>query len=227
MSHGPNRYRDERRAAETAAQRAGHTLADPRAQRIIAVWNTRARRGQPAEFFPTFATALAARCSRMTYCCPACQQLGTVDLLHFADAHHPRAPISILIPKLSCNRCCPNPPLAVLLELGLPESPPPSIECEFQHQPTSLRGELAPPVPTMEALPNHGVSELSVWCGRWPLCSYRATLSVDLIDLKQTIVQFAAKLQCPECGTIGGQAMPRWPNGGGGPGGAHNHGGKL
>ena len=76
----------------------------------------------------------------------------------------------------------------------------------------------------MEDLPEHGVTELAVWCGRWPhSCSYQSTVAVSDINLSMTIVQFAAKLECPECGTIGGQAMPCWPNGGGGPGGAHNH----
>jgi hypothetical protein len=118
MSHGPNRYRAERRQAEAAAERAA---ADPRAveraQRIVAVWNVRAGRGRPAEFFPTFETALTAGCWRLTYCCPACRQMATIDIRDFAHAHHVRAPISMLVPKLSCERCCPNPPLAVLLEL--------------------------------------------------------------------------------------------------------------
>ena len=100
MSHGPNRYKAEKRKAEPAADRAA---ADPRAvaraQRIIAVWNARARRGQPAEFFPTFETALAAGCCRLTYCCSACRQMATIDVRDFADAHHPRAPISMVIPS--------------------------------------------------------------------------------------------------------------------------------
>jgi hypothetical protein len=118
MSHGPNRYRAERQNAERAAE-AGTTepRAATRAQRVIAVWNARARRGRPAEFFPTFQTALTAGCWRLAYCCPACQQMGSIDLRDFADAHHPQAPISMVIPKLSCDRCCPNPPLAVLLAL--------------------------------------------------------------------------------------------------------------
>lgn len=227
MSHGPNRYRAEKKMAEAAARRAESTApAEPRAQRVVAAWNARARRGKPAMYFPTFETALAARCSRLTYCCPACRQLGVVDLWDYADAHHPRAPISVLIPRLSCTRCCPNPPLAMLIELSPPSAPLSTMECEVEGLAvTSPRRELAPPVPTMEDLPSHGVTQIKVFCGLWPhSCNYQATLALDQIDLAQTIVQFAAKVQCPECGTIGGQAMPRWPNGGRGPGGAHNHG---
>jgi hypothetical protein len=40
---------------------------------------------------------------------------GTVDLRD-VDMH-PNAPISALVPGLSCRRCCPNPPFAVLGEL--------------------------------------------------------------------------------------------------------------
>lgn len=101
-----------------ADERAGpDTPAGARARRIIAAWNATARREQPAEFFPTVATALKAGCWRLSYACPACQQMATVDVRDHADAHHPRAAISMLIPKLSCARCCPNPPLAVLMEL--------------------------------------------------------------------------------------------------------------
>lgn len=127
MSHGPNRYRAERLRAEAATEHSGPaTQSTARARRIIAVWNARARRGKPAEFFPTFETALVAGCWRLTYCCPACRQVESVDIRDFAEAHHPRAPISMLIQKLSCDRCCPNPPLAVLIELEIPtaELPP-------------------------------------------------------------------------------------------------------
>src|SRR3954471_23606276 len=81
MSHSPNRYRAEKRAAEWQAQRTGPAIpAVLRAQRVIAVWNRRARHGEPAEFFPTFETALRAACYRLSYCCPAFRQVATVDL---------------------------------------------------------------------------------------------------------------------------------------------------
>jgi hypothetical protein len=122
MSHGPNRYRAEKRAAEWANDRTGPSKpATVRAQSIVSAWNARARRGEPAEFFPTFETVLAAGCWRLSYCCPACRQMATVDVRDFAEKHHPQAPVSMLIPKLSCKQCCPNPPLATLQELGRPQ----------------------------------------------------------------------------------------------------------
>lgn len=225
MSHGPNRYKSEKRDAEFAAKH-GETRSPAviRAQRVIAAWNVRALRRETADFFPTFAAALTAGYSRLTYLCPACQRLGQVDLRSFADAHHPRAPISAIIPKLSCQWCCPNPPLAVLIELASPAAPTPTIEDDTGKNRPSTHSHPAPPIPTMEDLPSHGVKYLNVWCGKWPYpCGHKGVVSVKNIDLAQTIVQFAAKLRCPQCGTIGGQAMPRWPNGGRGPGGAHNH----
>ena len=63
----------------------------------------------------TFKTALRAGCRWLTFICPGCQQVGEVDLVQFD--FHPHAPITALIPKLSCTRCCPNPPHARLLRL--------------------------------------------------------------------------------------------------------------
>ncbi|MDO8875729.1 MAG: hypothetical protein Q8M24_14685 [Pseudolabrys sp.] len=213
------------------AERHAKSVAPPnaRAQRIIAVWNDRARRGKPAEYFPTFATALAAHCWRVTYCCPGCRQMGSADLRQYADAHHPRAPISALIPKLSCERCCPNPPLATLIELGDPHSPEPRPEFEqVEHQPATQRANPLPPIPTMEDMPKHGITHVGVWCGQWPhACFFTEIIPVEEIDLRLTIVEFASQLVCKKCGTMGGHASPLWPDRGGGPGGAHNHGGKT
>jgi len=47
--------------------------------------------------------------------CPGCRTIGRIDLRNI-DVH-PDAPISALIRKLSCRRCSPNPPFAVLGEL--------------------------------------------------------------------------------------------------------------
>jgi hypothetical protein len=69
-----------------------------------------------------------------------------------------------------------------------------------------------PPIPTMEDLPSLGVTHIRVWCGRWPhACDHQGTVPVEGLDLRQTIVEFAAKLRCEKCGTVGGQAMPGWP----------------
>lgn len=146
MSHGPNRYRAERQKAELAADRVvGNPRAVARAQRIIEVWNDGARRGRPAEFFPTFETALTADFWRLTYCCPACRQIGTADVRDHAEAHHPQAPISMLIHKLSCQRCCPNPPLAVLIALESPAADWPVLPVDTWPNDTSTRASPAEP----------------------------------------------------------------------------------
>ncbi len=82
---------------------------------VVAQWNARARDGAPPPFFPTFGAAGSARMTRLAFMCPGCQQIGETDLRRLD--FHPDAPISALIPRLSCRRCSPNPPLAVLLEL--------------------------------------------------------------------------------------------------------------
>lgn len=125
MSHGPNRYRAERLAAEIrAAKDERNPPPSPRARRIVQSWNDTAARGAPPEFFPTFQTALEAGCVSLDYQCPACRQSGTIDIRVAADRHHRRAPVSALIPELSCQRCCPNPPFARLTELSLPLQTP-------------------------------------------------------------------------------------------------------
>lgn len=71
--------------------------------------------------------------------------------------------------------------------------------------------ERAPPVPTLEDMPALGVTHIRVWCGRWPNgCTHEGRVAVAGIDLTMTIVEFAAKLKCEVCGTVGGQAMPQW-----------------
>jgi len=48
----------------------------------------------------------------LSYSCPACQQVGSVDLRTLD--RHPGAAISSLIPSVSCRRCSPNAPFARL-----------------------------------------------------------------------------------------------------------------
>jgi hypothetical protein len=63
----------------------------------------------------------------------------------------------------------------------------------------------------MEDLPSHGVKIMRVWCGHWPLtCGHYATIPLAQIDLRQTIVQFSARLRCTKCGKLGGSAQPAW-----------------
>ncbi|MDP2325920.1 MAG: hypothetical protein Q8N51_18095 [Gammaproteobacteria bacterium] len=74
--------------------------------------------------------------------------------------------------------------------------------------------EPPPAVPTMEYLPQHGVTSLRVWCGRWPhACTHHAVVPLDEVDLRLTILEFAAMLTCEVCGHRGGTAMPAWPAG--------------
>jgi hypothetical protein len=80
------------------------------AKRIVELWNKRAQAGRPVSFYPTVKTALLAGTAVLEVLCPACQTIGSVDLRD-VDIH-PGAPISAVIRRLSCRRCCPNPPFA-------------------------------------------------------------------------------------------------------------------
>jgi hypothetical protein len=80
------------------------------AKRIVDLWNKRAQAGRPVSFYPTVKTALLAGTAVLEVLCPACQSIGRVDLRDLDI--HPSAPISGVIRRLSCRRCCPNPPFA-------------------------------------------------------------------------------------------------------------------
>jgi hypothetical protein len=90
------------------------------AKRIVELWNKRAQAGRPMSFYPTVRTALLAGTAVLEVLCPACQSIGTVDLRDL-DVH-PGAPISSVVRRLSCRRCCPNPPFAK--PVGLRPGPP-------------------------------------------------------------------------------------------------------
>jgi hypothetical protein len=67
------------------------------------------------------------------------------------------------------------------------------------------------PLPTLEDLPNHGITHISVQCGQWPYrCFHEAEISIADLDLRMTIKDLKERLLCTRCGTIGGNAMPRW-----------------
>ena len=85
------------------------------AQKLVAVWNSRAARKARPSFYPTIETALLADAPWLAYQCPACQLVGDVNLRTLD--RHPMMPISGLIPSLSCKWCCSNPPFAKLLAL--------------------------------------------------------------------------------------------------------------
>jgi hypothetical protein len=75
-------------------------------------WNDRQACGRALWFYPTIGAAIAAAFPWLTFCCPACTVVGSVDL-RTLDRHRDAA-ISSLIPLLSCRRCSPNPPFAKL-----------------------------------------------------------------------------------------------------------------
>jgi hypothetical protein len=114
---GPNRRAQEReRAAAEAAAKAKRLelerKATAEAQKIVAVWNARQAGGRALWFYPTIGAAIAAGVPWLTYSCPACQQVGAVDLRTLD--RHPGAAISSLIPSVSCRICSPNAPFARL-----------------------------------------------------------------------------------------------------------------
>jgi hypothetical protein len=80
------------------------------ARRVVNLWNKRAQAGRPVSFYPTIKTALLAGTAILEVLCPACQTIGRVDL-RTLDIH-PGASLSGVIRRLSCRRCCPNPPFA-------------------------------------------------------------------------------------------------------------------
>jgi hypothetical protein len=119
---GFNKRRMERERArvlhaeqERRDRELGRDIAQ--AQKIIAVWNSRAARKARPNFYLTLETALLAGAPWLSFMCPACQGIGEVDLRELD--RHPLMPISGLIPSLSCRHCSPNPPFARLLELKL------------------------------------------------------------------------------------------------------------
>jgi hypothetical protein len=57
--------------------------------------------GRDLRLYPTIGSAIAAGVPWLTYSCPACQQVGWVDLRTLD--RHPGASISSLIPSVSCR----------------------------------------------------------------------------------------------------------------------------
>jgi hypothetical protein len=114
---GPNRRAQdrERAAAETAAkakraEAERKAIAD--AKKVVEIWNARQAGGRALWFYPTIGAAIAAGLPWLTFSCPACGQVGSVDLRTLD--RHTRASISSLIPSVSCRRCSPNAPFAKL-----------------------------------------------------------------------------------------------------------------
>ena len=114
---GPNRRAQEReraaaRATEEAKRAAAERKAIADAQKIVAIWNARQTGGRELWFYPTIGAAIAAGFPWLTYSCPGCKMVGTVDLRRID--RHPGASISTLIQSVSCRLCSPNAPFAKL-----------------------------------------------------------------------------------------------------------------
>jgi hypothetical protein len=114
---GPNHRAQEReRAAARAAAEAKRADTERKAvadaQKIIAIWNAREAGGRALWFYPTIGAAIAAGFPWLSFSCPACGQVGSVDLRTLD--RHPGSAISTLIPSVSCRRCSPNAPFARL-----------------------------------------------------------------------------------------------------------------
>jgi hypothetical protein len=118
MGFNQRRIARDRAAAERAEKERhqrelGRDTAH--AEKLVAIWNSRASRKARPSFYPTIETALLAGTPWLAYQCPACQAIGDVDLRDVD--RHPMMPISGLISSLSCRSCCPNPPFAKIIAL--------------------------------------------------------------------------------------------------------------
>jgi hypothetical protein len=114
---GPNRRAQEReRAAARAAEEAKRAEPERKiaaeAHKIVEIWNARQAGGRALWFYPTIGAAIAAGLSWLTFYCPTCRVVGSVDL-RTLDRHRGAAILS-LIPSLSCRRCSPHAPFAKL-----------------------------------------------------------------------------------------------------------------
>jgi hypothetical protein len=117
---GFNRRAQEReRAAARAAEEAKRAEAQRKlaaeAQKIVEIWNARQAGGRALWFYPTIGAAIAAGLPWLTFYCPGCTVVGSVDLRSL-DRHRDAA-ISSLVPSLSCRRCSPHAPFAKLKTL--------------------------------------------------------------------------------------------------------------
>lgn len=99
---GPTRRAQEReRAAVRAAAEAKRAElkreAIRDARKIVAAWNARQAGGRELWFYPTIGAAIAAGIPWLSFSCPACQQVGSVNLPTLD--RNPGASISSLIPS--------------------------------------------------------------------------------------------------------------------------------
>jgi hypothetical protein len=117
-AHDPRMGTNERRLdmIEKRARDAISEVAERDARRIVAIWNGRRAKGRELWFHLRIGAAIAAGHPWLTFLCPACQQIGEIDLRRLD--RHPNATIESLVLSLSCRRCRPNPPFVKLLGLS-------------------------------------------------------------------------------------------------------------
>ncbi len=119
MGFNRRRMQADRKAkadAEAAAKRATDAQVLEDAERLIGAWNERQAKRMPMLFSPTIGAAVAAQHWFLWVRCPACRTINSIDLR--ALDRHRDAPISSLIPSLSCRSCRPNAPFAELVRLS-------------------------------------------------------------------------------------------------------------
>jgi hypothetical protein len=110
---GANRLAEmerQRRAREAEDLSERTRLKRAAAEHSMGLWNTALAAGWRTIFYPSVGTALSTGCHWLHVVCPACQQLGEVDL-RMIDIH-PDASIGTVVRAMSCKRCSPHPPFA-------------------------------------------------------------------------------------------------------------------
>jgi hypothetical protein len=98
---------------EKRAREAISETAERDARRIVAIWNGRRAKGRELWFHLRIGGAIAADHPWLIFVCPACQQIGEIDLRKLD--RHPNATIESLVVSLRCPRCRLNPPFVKLL----------------------------------------------------------------------------------------------------------------
>lgn len=78
---GNRRFLDlYKRLDATAAERDEFARLERHAGRIVTLWNARLAGARPSFFYPTIRGALMARRPWLRFLCPACRQIGGVDV---------------------------------------------------------------------------------------------------------------------------------------------------
>jgi hypothetical protein len=112
-AHKRHEFEQQRLAWQDRERLDGSRLARGAARHAHGASERSARCGWRTIFYPTMDTAVTTGCHWLHVLCPACQQLGEVDLRKMG--YHPKASLAAVVRKMSCRRCCPHPPFALPL----------------------------------------------------------------------------------------------------------------